>query len=273
MLFDKICGFASLLGLVLTVTGWLTTSSNVKVFWLAVMIPLLLLSLFYLCKYNTTSKYLNGQEKVRDLHNQIALQHSQVYTKNLEEIVPIMADLCTDISEAFESIKGVKISVCIKYINGDIDNPYVKTLCRDTHSRRRRYQNPSAECDYVWQNSDFAHILRAFNKKCELSELYYLANDLPNQHQYTNTHLSASDHQSVFLQRFRRRKQWPLPYKSTIVVPFISSDNKQVDGFLCIDSPFYKVFNKSRDVAILQQIALFMRELMYYVCSNHLNAN
>lgn len=271
MLFDKICGFASLLGLLFTVASWFATGCHMNIFWLAVWVALLLLSFFYLCKYTTTSKYLKGQEKIRDIQNQIALQHAKVHTKNLEGIIHMMANLCTDISEVFETIKGLKIGVCIKYINGDISNPYVKTLCRDVHTRRRKYSNK--ECDYVWQNADFAHILKAFNEQRELAELYYFANDLPNQYQYTNTHLDVSGLHPGFLPRFRRRKQWPLPYKSTIVVPFISSDSKQVDGFLCIDSPFYKGFDKSRDVEILQQIALLMRELMCYVCSNHLNAN
>lgn len=205
--------------------------------------------------------------------SKIVLQYTQIRTKNLEGIVHVMSNLCTEIAEAFEIIKGQKIGVCIKYINGDIKNPYVETLCRDVHSRKRTYSTRNAGYDYIWQNADFAHILRSFNEQREFAELYYFANDLPNQYQYTNTHLDTSNLQSGFLWRFMRRKQWPLPYQSTIVVPFLSPDNKQLEGFLCIDSSVPKGFNKSRDVAILQQIALFMRELMCYVCSNHLKDN
>lgn len=273
MVFDKICGFASLLGFILTVTGCFTTDCHKSAIWILVMILFLLLSIFYFCKYTTATKYLRGEAEIRDAHNKIALQYEQIRTKNLEGIVHIMSDLCTEIAEAFEIIKGQKVGVCIKYINGDITNPYVETLCRDIHSRKRSYPTRTSGCDYIWQNTDFAHILKSFNQQYEFAELYFFANDLPNQYQYTNTHLDASNLQSGFLRRFKRRKQWTLPYQSTIVVPFLSPDNKQVEGFLCIDCSAPKGFNKSRDVVILQQIALFMRELMCYVCSNHLKEN
>ena len=75
---------------------------------------------------------------------------------------------------------------------------------------------------------------------------------------------------SNFLSYYKRRKLWPLPYKSTIVVPFLSPDNKCISGFLCIDSPKSNGFIKERDIAIMQQIALFMRDIIYHVCNEHL---
>lgn len=273
MLFDKICGFASILGLILTVAGCLVADCHINVIWIVVMILFLLLSIFYFCQYTMATKYLKGEAEIRDAHNKIALQYAQIRTKNLEGIIHVMSDLCTEIAEAFEIIKGQKIGVCIKYINGDITNPYVETLCRDVHSRKRSYPTINSGHDYIWRNTDFAYIFTAINEQHEFAELYYFANDLPNLYQYTNTHLDASNLHSGFMWRYKRRKQWTLPYQSTIVVPFLSPDNKQVEGFLCIDSSSPKGFDKSRDVAILQQIALFMRELMCYVCSNHLKEN
>ena len=273
MLFDKICGFASLLGLFMTVAGFFVKDGHIYVIWIVIMILFLLLSVIYFCQYTTAAKYLKAEAEIRVAHNKIALQYAQIRTKNLEGIVHIMSDLCTEIAEAFEIIKGQKVSVCIKYINGDVTNPYVETLCRDLRSRKRSYPTMTAGHDYIWQNTDFAYIFKAFNERHEFDELYYFANDLPNQYQYTNTHLDTSNLQSGFLWRLKRRKQWTLPYQSTIVVPFLSPDNKQVEGFLCIDSSVPKGFDKSRDVVILQQIALFMRDLMCYVCNNHLKVN
>ena len=56
MLFDKICGFASLLGLLLTVTSWFAAGCQMNIYWLVVLVPLLLLSLFYL--FNAIYIYL-----------------------------------------------------------------------------------------------------------------------------------------------------------------------------------------------------------------------
>lgn len=100
--------------------------------------------------------------------------------------------------------------------------------------------------------------------------MFYCGNRLANKHQYNNSHLRDAELPSGLLSYYSRRKKWPLPYKSAVVVPFLSPNGTKIDGFLCIDSPQSNGFCKEKDVAILQQIALFMRELISFVCVNHL---
>ena len=103
--------------------------------------------------------------------------------------------------------------------------------------------------------------------------MFYCQNRLANKHQYNNTHLKDIELPSGLFDYYARRSKWPLPYKSTVVVPFLSSMGNKLDGFLCIDSSNSDCFIKDKDVAILQQIALFMQELINYVCVNHLQNN
>lgn len=57
-----------------------------------------------------------------------------------------------------------------------------------------------------------------------------------------------------------RRKNWPLKYRSTLVVPIVPlmADEQSQDmlrGFLCIDSQKENIFNETVDVSILKGIS------------------
>lgn len=272
MKIDTYSFYFSIAGILLTIAGYFTKESPIHVWVLSFLLLILIVLSCYIYRQNKiASRYLKGEALIRLLHNRLIQETKSIKNENFEGIIHVLSDKCTEISEAFEAIKDVKIGVCIKYINGEIGHPYAKTLCRDSHSSncRKDYDN-SETIDYLSENTDFAYIFKQISKNEKFDKLYYFQNRLANKHQYINTHLNNNDLPSGALAYYRRRKKWPLPYKSTIVVPFLSCDGTMLDGFLCIDSPESNGFIENRDVVILQQIALFMREIITFVCENHL---
>lgn len=269
---DKLSGYASIGGFIFTIASFFTKDTSIHILLLALTS---LIFIFLCCysfkRYSNASCYLDGEKEIRELHNNIILEKSKIKTKAFEGIIFDLSNICTQISEAFGKIKGEQIGVCIKYTNGDISNPYVKTLCRDSHSNntRRDFDN-SNELDYMFKNTDFEHIFKQLKQHNSFKNMFYCENRLANKHQYNNSHLRDVELPSGFLSYYIRRKKWPLPYKSTIVVPFLSPNSAYIAGFLCIDSPRSNGFCKEKDVVILQQIALFMQELINFVCVTHL---
>lgn len=274
MTFDKLSGIASVLGLAFTLASYFTVNHPIH-FWLLSFTALIFI---FLCcytfkRYSTATKYLDGEADIRNMYNSLIADYSKIKEKNFEGVILELTGICTEIAESFEKIKKTKIGVCIKYTNGNLPNLYTKTLCRDSHSRNMRKEiDAKNELDYIKQNTDFNYIIELAQNESSYKNLFYIGNRLANLHQYNNSHLHDIDLPSGLWSYYVRRKEWPLPYRSTIVVPFVSPNNKKiVDGFLCIDSPSSNGFNKERDVAILQQIALFMRDLISYICIKHLN--
>lgn len=272
MNFDKLCGIASIIGLLLTITSYFTINSSAIIVVLSItLLIFVFISCFSIWHYNKMRKYLECEDCIRKIHNSLIQEFHDIKQMNIDGIIFCLSNICTGISEAFEKVKDSKISVCIKYINGDYSNPYVKTLCRDSSSYNYRKEFDKTEYkDYVMQNTDFTHIFKLIGKQEKYNRLFYCQNRLANQHQYANTHLRDIELPSGLFDYYARRKKWPLPYKSTIVVPFLSSNGKNLDGFLCVDSSESNCFMKDKDVAIIQQIALFMQELINFVCINHL---
>lgn len=275
MNFDKLCGISSIFGLILSIVGLFKTDGSIIVAILSVTsIIFILLSLYFIWHYGKVKKYLDCEDSIRKIHNSLIYDFQNIKQQDLNGIILYLTNICTAISEAFEIVKNTKIGVCIKYVNGEFNNPYVKTLCRDSHSNNQRKELDELEDeDYIMQNTDFAHIFKLIGQQVKPNKLFYCQNRLANKHQYNNTHLKDIELPSGLFDYYARRSKWPLPYKSTVVVPFLSSKGNNLDGFLCIDSSNSDCFIKDKDVAILQQIALFMQELINYVCVNHLQNN
>lgn len=272
MNFDKFCGFSSVFGLILSAIGLHKTDSSLIVaLLLGTLIIFVLLGVYSIWHYDKAQKYLDCENAIRKIHNSVINEYPNIKQQDLNGIILKLSNICTEISEAFGMAKDTKIGVCIKYVNGECNNLYVKTLCRDSHSynHRKKFDNLKTE-DYIMHNTDFAHIFKLIGKQVEHDQLYYCQNRLANKHQYNNTHLNDIKLPSGCFDYYARRRMWPLPYKSTVVVPLLSSNGKKLDGFLCIDSSKSDCFIEERDVAILQQIALFMQELINFVCVNHL---
>ena len=167
-------------------------------------------------------------------------------------------------SNAFGRIYGSKIGVCIKFIVNDNGRPRCQTLVRDSNSNAQSRKSGSQDTTKHWidANSDFEFIYNNFDNDNEETS-YYLEQHLPTCRDYKNTRLKTGwKPRSFFLcpERYGRKWNWPLQYKSTLIVPIvplIANDQSQeaIRGFLCADSPSEGIFNKFYDVDIMKGVA------------------
>ena len=110
------------------------------------------------------------------------------------------------------------------------------------------------------ENSDFNFIYEGIQEG-HAQKWQFFAHFLPWKYDYTNTRLSNWPPKKIPLINFLiRQLNWPLPYKSTIVVPLLplsvnEHDDKALRGYLCIDSPRNNAFNKQYDIEILKGLA------------------
>lgn len=180
--------------------------------------------------------------------------------------------VCTSISRAFSVVHGHHIGVCIKLVfkednTHNQDRGMAITFCRDSKSSRAkgRLVGPSDKTNHwISGNSDFNFIFTN-SENGRQGVNYFFSNHLPPLANYQNTNLDRFSWPPkrlgfVFLDAVNRTRQWPLPYKSTIVVPLCPlSRNSDIDkglrGYLCIDSPNSNVFNEAYDVEILRGVA------------------
>jgi hypothetical protein len=99
---------------------------------------------------------------------------------------------------------------------------------------------------------------------------YFLGNNLPSDGSYKNSSIESSHKyypgeddtrlEKIF-KYLNRRRNWPLKYKSTLVVPIYplvresNEDNTQPIGFLCVDSRSRRTFNRGYDLDIMRGVA------------------
>ena len=208
---------------------------------------------------------------IQDIHYDVIKDQENYKEWELGTCISKLSDICYRISCVFDILKGSQVSVCIKYTNRNGMAYYVSTLCRDVRScseREEKYKN--VENDTIIGNSDFHELFQKIAKGNNWQDVYYHANYLPQKHQYMNTHLDSTSLPDNWYSLISRNKEWPLPYKSTIVVPIVSDDQKNIYGYLCIDSPANKGFNNDHDVKLLQDVALYLSPIIRIISENHL---
>ena len=182
---------------------------------------------------------------------------------SIEQIVPEMDRLCDSVSQAFGRLYNERIGVCIKYIVSDNNRPRVETLARDAYSKTCGRPTGSSDNTKHWidANSDFEFIYANYDDDNQDTS-YYLERHLPICKDYKNTRLKDKwkpKHNMFFLENWYRRHNWPLKYKSTLVVPIvplIADEQSQsvIRGFLCADSPKEGNFNSTYDVDIMKGV-------------------
>lgn len=183
---------------------------------------------------------------------------------NAELIIQELSSLCDYVSSAFGKINGNEIGVSIKYLTYENKRPKVETLARDKYSKTNGRKTGKSDKIKHWldSNSDFDFIYFNFEKE-NIDSSFYYESSLPTKKGYLNTRLDRNwfkENKIPFLENYLRRKNWPLKYRSTRVVPIIPIDaNEQkqqmIRGFLCIDSSKEKMFSKNIDVHILRGIS------------------
>ena len=188
----------------------------------------------------------------------------RVENLTIDQILPEMEKLCDEVSHGLGRVYSSKIGVCIKIIINDDGRPRCETLVRDSQSNAQNRKSGTQDETKHWidANTDFEFIYSNFDDD-NVDTSYYLEQHLPTCRDYKNTRLKAGwKHRTYwpFPEKYARKWNWPLPYKSTLVVPIvplIANDQSQdaIRGFLCADSPDEGIFNKYYDVDIMKGVA------------------
>lgn len=184
---------------------------------------------------------------------------------NAEFILQRLYRFCDHLSNCFSKLDGNNIGVSIKFLEIKKNRPLVSTLARDTFSVANERKTGTADKinHYIELNTDFKSIFNKIESDHVATPSFYLENKLPICKEYENTSLPpewASAPRPSFINNFTRRKSWPLPYRSTLVVPIIplhanDQNIESLRGFLCIDSGREGRFNPKYDTTLLKGVA------------------
>lgn len=267
MIISTIGGLASIVA-ILTLFPNLRTEG-----WIAVLF-LGLISIFFICYNCWLVSIYRKKSKYADMYSEINIGFSHLHqlrriddSKPDEEKVNLikvgLTNLCDRVSNAFVRIYGSNIGVCIKIIVNDNDRPRCETLIRDNLSQTKGRKTGEEETKHwIDGNSDFEFIYKNFEDD-NVDTSFYHQQHLPNCMDYKNTRLQSNwvpKTHWFYPMKFARKRNWPLNYKSTLVVPIVplianSQSQSAIRGFLCVDSPHEGIFNKKYDVDIMKGLA------------------
>jgi len=183
--------------------------------------------------------------------------------------------LCDAFSVTFTSGTTAQCNICIKVLSKSENRLEVKTLARDSTSKKSRpmQQKDTDKNLHHWvdANTDFSTIIQNMGSS---EKRYFCSNNLPWLNDYKNTRMPDSDKHSsnsFIYNQIRKTWGWPLPYRSSLVVPIVpghfnSTNSEKLAGFLCIDSPQINVFKEKYDLPIAQGVAdgLYNVVVKYY---------
>lgn len=269
---NKFGNIASILGLILAIIQICQENSQLLISGL-ILIVFFVLLIFFWIDNNSRRHYLIAQKKVQDIHYEIVSSYEKYKSYSLDKSVHELSNVCFQIAKMLTELRHCEISVCVKYTNTNEDVYYVKTLCRDpsSHQARKDLYGENVQDD-IDKNTDFREIFKKIEDKKDWKDVFFFSNYLPQKHQYINTHLKSEDLPDNLCSFCSRNKKWPLCYKSTIVVPVLSDNNKIIYGYLCVDSPKNRGFNKKCDIRLIQDLALFMAPTIRLVSERHLKS-
>lgn len=212
-------------------------------------------------RYALAMQYLNrGFEEIHHLSR--LEDRGEV---NEDQVITTFERLCTSLANAFTHVTGTKCSVCIKVLKSSADDaqPWLSTLCRDRNAGTQRLQ-----ADEATERQEIKHRLHrntafevAAASQYDPSINSFHSNRLPLQFDYSNSSFKIYGEPSGNL--FMRWWNWPLPYRSTMVVPIIPSNvrskeaREELLGFLCVDSPQMRLglFRADIDESVMVGVA------------------
>lgn len=212
-------------------------------------------NIFIKIKLGRRSKYA---ETITNITNGFSEIHKITRNKKIEISHAVHASerLCNEIAIAFTVITGTKCNVSIKLLEkNENGNGRLKVIDFARNQDGSRNPKKNSVDHWIDANTDFASIL---DKIDHPKSSYFYCNTLPVRSGYQNTsfavYSSSEQESNPFLSYWR----WPLPYKSTIVVPICPCDEPSTDnllGFLCVDSIKLGAFKKNYDIALLSGVA------------------
>lgn len=126
--------------------------------------------------------------------------------------------------------------VAVKDLLYTDDGPAVQTLCRGTESEWGDRESKLPKTALIAHNSDFNEIAAGDN--------FFFSNDLTKLSGYKNSHFTS------------QMRPHEYPYRSVMVWPIQGGD--EVIGFLCVDSPDVRAFDRRLDQATGRAVAYAM---------------
>lgn len=199
-----------------------------------------------------------------------------------EEAKILLTKMLDCIQKIYQHKTGKKCSVSLKLIEKmglELSyNSEVIHLLRDSIAKNEKKRDSKGYMDYthlISSNTCFEEITKNYLQK-RTDELYYINEDLPSDFKYKNSTIDMLESYVNF--QFskkaqkdisKRRSEWPLPYRSEIVVPLLPSveheQNWILFGFLCLDCEMEKntIFDKDYDVPLLRGCVDGIYDLIY----------
>lgn len=269
-LYTLIAVAAALITIILFVNnvfGSLSEQGKLGIYFIGIFaIIFFIQSLYQKIRYSKSAKY---GEILPQLNNGFANIHKLMRKEDLtiDEAILILRNLLTEVADSFTRITGTKCSTSIKILSGveegNEQRLEIINLARDLDSENsRKYPKEGDAPHFVDENTDFLSILKDIDK---VNGDYYISNQLPLLYGYKNSSFRyykdlPEDYGFFPFRAILRWYRWPLPYKSTIVVPIWPGMAREISeetlvGFLCVDSPNMFAFNRHRDVDIMRGVA------------------
>jgi hypothetical protein len=205
------------------------------------------------------------------------LNDSNITAEKIQQQCAVVVD---KVAKALSEITSTNCSVCIKLVENDLEStggaairPKVITLCRDDSSRHRDEAMSSVD-HWIDKNTAFKKL---FQNLGTASPDSYFSNNLVVEEKYENTSIPADwkprSSRIPLVSKYYRHKDWPLPYRSTVVfrIAGIAFNQTRICGFLCADSPRTGIFDRNHDLQILKSMAgcLYQAVQHYSIIRTH----
>lgn len=290
-LIDYLSLIITSIGTILGAVGlYLTINSTllVNVVYFRVVIGLIILSgisLFaFLLKLRTSIRYKRYALAYITINKAFTHSHKLILHENILAQLPDALHhlelFCNELSATFSGITNKTCSVCIKLFTLTENNEIaVHTLCRDFDSNSSGARvHPDEDTDHLLkENTDFTWIFEHIDKT-GIQFHYYFSNSLPLEDFYINSRINSDEYppksKIIIWKEILRCFRWPLPYRSTIVVPITPLTEQKINegeivGYLCIDSPSFWTFNKKFDIHIMRGVADGLYSSMKLISETH----
>jgi hypothetical protein len=199
----------------------------------------------------------------------VEVEHLNSSSPTADEIENTLTIITSELSNSFSLISSTKCSVCIKKIEEDLEaevghpsRPRVGTLCRDGSSPKRWVSSADA-IHWLDRNTDFHALHEAAGTP---NGAHFFENYLPWLRNYENTSFQIYrsrapwDTNIPVIGSLLRNIFWPLPYRSTVVVPIhprpgARSTHPRLVGYLCVDSRSLGAFRRRYDIDLITGVA------------------
>ena len=262
--WDYIILLLSIAGSIASIVGYFNQEISIEAtIAICFLGTILLFSMFhdwyYTIKFRKRANYINLFSEINTAYSLIR----DVEINSVQDATDYLMTYCEAVSNVFTSVKGNRIGTCVKLLMDDNSDAYLLTQARDYYSKTHNRKTGSADKTrhLMDANSDFSFIYKNIDNDL-VDSSYFFSNNLLKEEDYRNSRLNDWRLKKIPMipKSFIKYFTWPLPYKSTIVVPIFPlnrelQSKEKLRGYLCIDSPKTGTFNMPEDKEILRGMA------------------